>query len=145
MKYIERGWQYVICEDDPTAVEDSFLKLLNENGALLTAGDSNAFNTMMISSGAIGNLFRRNVIYAYVRPDRYTRIFMDNSDYFTVSFFDVVYQQQVELCGKTSGRETDKVKATGFTPGFTENGFPYFWEAEYVYVGEIVDVLKKQH
>lgn len=160
---------------NPTEVSENFLKEL-EDWMLLTAGDSESFNTMVISSGAIGNLWRRNIAYCFVRPGRYTKEFMDRSEYFTMSSYDEKYKPQLTICGRKSGRDVDKVKETGFTPAFAECGAPYFEEAKLVivcrkiyvedldpekfldptmhdwfpnkdyhrvYIGEIVEVLKK--
>ena len=119
---------------EPTGIQDNVLRLLNENWALLTAGTQEKFNTMTISSGAMGNMFRKNVFYVYIRPDRYTKEFVDASDCFTVSFFAPEYKPQLTICGRKSGRDTDKIAECGFTPAFADCGAPYFEEANLVIV-----------
>lgn len=117
-----------------TEIQENFVKLLNENWGLLTAGTAEKLDTMTISSGAIGNMFRMNVVYVYVRPSRYTKTFIEKEDYFTVSFFDEAYKPQLTLCGRKSGRDTDKAAECGFTTAFADCGAPYFEEASLVLV-----------
>ena len=59
---------------------------------------------------------------------------MENSDFFTLSFFGEAYRKALALCGSKSGREVDKVKECGFTVMEAECGAPYFAEAELVLV-----------
>ena len=70
----------------------------------------------------------------YIRPQRYTKEFVDTRDTFTLSFYPR-REKRHALCslGKVSGRDEDKVKKVGFTPAFT-NGNAYFEEAELVLV-----------
>ncbi len=126
----------------PTEVSENFLDLLQRNNSLLTAGDKNELNMMVVSSGAIGDFFRRPVLYVYVRPGRYTRTLMDKSDYFTLSFYGEAQKDQVSFCARSSGRDTDKVKETGLTPAFADCGAPYFEEASLVYVCRKIYVEK---
>ena len=50
---------------------------LKENWALLTSGDENKINTMTISWGTFGFLWNKNIVTIYVRPQRYTKKFID--------------------------------------------------------------------
>ena len=69
----------------------------------------------------------------YIRPQRYTKEFVDNRDTFTLSFYPAEKKDALSYLGKVSGRDEDKVKKVGFTPAFT-NGNAYFEEAELVLV-----------
>ena len=51
----------------------------------------------------------------YMRPQRYTKEFVDREEYFTLAFFGEEYRKALTLCGSKSGREVDKVKECGFT------------------------------
>ena len=51
-----------------------------------------------------------------------------------MSFFDEDYRDALKFCGSKSGRDYDKVKETGLTTAFTENGVPYFEEAKLVLI-----------
>ena len=54
---------------------------------LITAGDETKSNTMTASWGGLGIMWSKNVATAYVRPQRYTKEFMDKADTFTLTFF----------------------------------------------------------
>ncbi len=84
--------------------------------ALLTAGPEHHFNTMTISWGGVGCLWNLPVATVYVRPNRYTYEFMESEEYFTVSFYPESCRDALALLGRTSGRDGDKVGASGLTP-----------------------------
>ncbi|MBO5421386.1 MAG: flavin reductase [Clostridia bacterium] len=96
-------------------VKENLVKLISEDWALVSAGDNEKWNTMTISWGAVGELWGKDVVFAFIRPQRYTKEFMDNSDYFTVSFFDEKYRDALKICGTKSGRDCDKINMTGLT------------------------------
>lgn len=109
-------------------------QLFSEATPLVTAGSRESFNTMTIGWGGLGTLWGKPVCTVYVRPERYTYDFMEKSDYFTVSAFDASFSREMALCGRKSGRDTDKVKECNFTPCFAQGDAPYFAEAELVVV-----------
>ncbi len=82
---------------------------------LLTAGTKDNFNTMTISWGGMGTLWSKPVVTAYVRTSRYTHEFMDNNEYFTVSFFPEEYKKILGVLGSKSGRDMDKMNESGLT------------------------------
>ena len=73
------------------------LSKFDKEWALLTAGDSSKFNTMTISWGGFGTLWHKPVITVYVRKNRYTHEFMENNEYFTVSFYDSEYKKDLGI------------------------------------------------
>lgn len=102
-------------------------------GALLTARAENKINMMTISWGNMGVMWNKNIVTVYVRPDRYTREFLEKQDFFSVSFYPKDNNSALKLCGTQSGRDTDKVKATGLTPICTDDT-AYFAEAKLVFI-----------
>jgi flavin reductase (DIM6/NTAB) family NADH-FMN oxidoreductase RutF len=54
---------------------------------------------------------------------------MDREDYFTVSFFSEKYKKELGVLGSKSGRDMDKMNASGLTPKAVENSVT-FEEAE---------------
>ena len=70
----------------------------------------------------------------YIRPQRYTKEFVDREEYFTLAFFGEEYRPALSLCGSKSGRDVDKVKECGFTVKSAACGAPYFEEAGVVLV-----------
>ena len=101
---------------------------------LITAGTPERCNTMTASWGGLGVLWGANVATCYIRPQRYTKEFVEREDYFTLSFFGQEYRKALALCGSKSGRDMDKVKECGFTVAAGEGNAPYFQEAELVLV-----------
>ena len=61
-------------------VKENFVKLIASDWALLTAGDENAFNTMTVSWGSIGELWGKDMATVYVSPQRYTKKFIDENE-----------------------------------------------------------------
>ena len=100
---------------------------------------------------------------------------MEESDWFTVSFYGEEYRSALEVMGTTSGRDTDKDGAAGLTPVAAGEGVTYaqaevtllcrkiyrqdldtahmppevvdtYYRTEAahrMYVGEVVDVIRK--
>jgi len=104
------------------------LHVIDKEWGLLTAGNKEKFNTMTISWGGLGTLWFRPVVTVYVKPIRYTYEFLENNEYFTVSFYDGDYKDDLMLLGKKSGRDGDKVAETKLTPEFLDLA-PSFKEA----------------
>lgn len=101
--------------------------------ALLTAGTEDSFNAMTIMYGAVGMIWSKNAYFAFIKPERYTWEFVKNNDYFTVAYFPQKYSGIHKIFGYKSGRDTDKVKETGLTPEFLEQGIS-FREASEIFV-----------
>lgn len=97
-------------------LKDNFVKILSEDWALLTSGDEDAFNTMTVSWGGIGELWGKDVAFVFVRPQRYTFSFMEKFSHFSLSFFGGEYKKELAFCGSKSGKDVDKIKETGLTP-----------------------------
>ena len=92
------------------------LSVFDKKWALLTAGDSESFNTMTISWGGLGTIWGKPVATVYVRTSRYTHDFMDANEFFTVSFYPEECRQILGVLGSKSGRDMDKMKESGLTP-----------------------------
>ena len=99
---------------------------------LLAAGNKDKSNAMTIGWGAIGTLWQKPALTVYVAEKRYTKEFMDNSEYFTVMSFDVENSNVLNYMGTKSGRDGDKAKALGLHTAYTSNGTPYYTEATMV-------------
>lgn len=105
---------------------------LGKEWALVSAGDKCKANTMTVSWGGLGVLWGKNVTFLFVRDSRYTKEFMDNGDFFTLSFMKEEYREALQYCGAHSGRETDdKFAAAGLTAAY-RHGIPYPDEANLV-------------
>lgn len=93
---------------------------------LITAGTiDKGYNTMTASWGTIGSLWgegkTRAVSTIYVRPQRYTKQFVDNNDYYSLSFFGGEYKKELAYLGTKSGKDEDKVANVNFEAVSDEN------------------------
>lgn len=102
------------------------------HGLLLCAGDTASSNAMTIGWGGIGTLWgmQRPVVTVYVAERRYTKEFMDKYGYFTIMHF--ADTKILDYMGTHSGRDGDKAKELGLHTLYTENGTPYYAEADLV-------------
>src|SRR5574344_825163 len=120
-------------EISPKDITENPFKLIGSDWMLVTSGTPAKFNTMTASWGGVGILWNKPVAFTFIRPQRYTYEFLEEEEYFTLSFFTQDYKEALKLCGSKSGRDTDKVAATGLTPAF-DGTIPYFKEAKTVLV-----------
>ena len=99
--------------------------IIDQEWALLTAGKKDDFNTMTISWGGLGTIWNKPIVTVYVRPNRYTYQFMENNEYFTISFYDDKYKKDLGILGSKSGRDIDKITLTSLTPDFLEDSVSF--------------------
>lgn len=119
---------------DPKELELNVFSAIDDRWMLITAGTAQRCNTMTASWGGLGILWNLPMAIAYIRPQRYTKQFVDENEYFTLSFYPEQYREQLVLCGRESGRDTDKAARCGFTAAAAECGAPYFEQANLVLV-----------
>lgn len=119
---------------DPKQIAKNPFAMIGDQWMLITAGSAERCNTMTASWGGVGVLWQAPVATCYVRPQRYTKQFLDEEEYFTLTFFPEQYRKELTICGTKSGRDMDKVKECGFTVKTAACGAPYFEEAELVIV-----------
>ena len=119
---------------DVTTLPDNFIRAISEEWMLIAAGDEKAYNMMTASWGFVGQMWGKRCAVAAIRPSRYTKQFVDNSDVFTLSFYGDDAKKTIHaVCGKQSGRDIDKAAACGLTPVFSDGGV-YFDKARLVLV-----------
>ena len=80
---------------------------------------------MTIGWGGLGSLWSKPTISVYIKPCRYTFKYMNDSDYFTVSFYDEKYRDDLQILGTKSKRDMDKLSLTKLHPDFLENGITF--------------------
>lgn len=115
-------------------IKENVVDLLKNRWGLVSAGGSDGYNMMTVSWGAVGELWGKDMATIYIRPQRYTEEFLNQEDYFTLSFYPVQMKKAVHgVCGSKSGRDVNKTELTGLTPVFDGNSV-YFEEAEIVLV-----------
>lgn len=108
---------------------------IGKDWMLVTAGDEEKINTMTASWGSLGIMWGKPVAFTFIRPQRYTKEFIDSHDTFSLCFFDESYRKTLSYLGTVSGRDEDKVKNANLTPCFME-GTPCFEEANLVVIAQ---------
>jgi len=98
------------------SISENVFTMFEKEWALLTAGTKERFNAMTVSWGAMGILWNKPVVTVYVRPTRYTYSFMEDQDWFTVSFYPKIHKETLSVMGTKSGRDVDKVALCGLNP-----------------------------
>ena len=106
--------------------------------SILTAGDRNSYNSMIIACGTIGFGFGKPIFTVFVKPERYTYQFIDKNDIFTVSYIDKKSYRKFGPYGSKSGRDINKEETCGTHIKFLDDGGIAFEEAVEVYVCKIV-------
>ncbi|MFI3228789.1 MAG: flavin reductase family protein [Bacillota bacterium] len=122
----------------------NIFQIMGKEWCAITAGIPESYNTMTAAWGGIGVFVGKNVATAYIRPQRYTKEFVDNNETFTLSFLGASNQKVHSIIGKKSGRDCDKVAEAGLT-GMPIAGTMAFEEAEIImvckkiYVGDMTE------
>ena len=90
-------------------------------------------NTMTAAWGGMGYLWNKNAAFIFVRPQRYTKEFIDSSTHFSLSFFGGEKKNELTYLGRVSGRDEDKIAASGLHLTYLED-VPCFEEASNVMI-----------
>ena len=95
-------------EIDIREVKENLVHLLADEWALVTAGRGDALGTMTVSWGGIGELWGKDMATIYIRPQRYTKKFLDENNYFYPKFFTRSSTRTPCVCAaaKAGGRST---------------------------------------
>jgi len=99
---------------------------------LITAGHGIArseWNTMTASWGSFGVFWNRRTVTCVIRPTRHTFEFVEREPFVVFSFFDPSMKKSLQICGSTSGANTDKAFAAGLAPVLLEKDAVGFAEA----------------
>lgn len=107
--------------------ENSF-NLIGSDWLLLTAEKEGKANTMTASWGGLGILWNKKVAYIFIRPQRYTKEFVDSADRLSISVLPNDYRKELGYLGRVSGRDEDKISKANLTVKEYED-VPYFEEA----------------
>ena len=91
---------------------DIFSKL-DKEWALLAAGTPDDHNAMTVSWGGMGTLWGKPVVTVYVRPNRHTYGYIEDNEFFTLSFYSEKYRKALGVMGSKSGRDCDKDALAG--------------------------------
>ncbi len=117
----------------PEEFQQNTFKAIGKDWMLVTAAKDGKVNTMTASWGGLGVMWAKNVAFVVIRPQRYTKQFIDASDTLSLSFYSEEYRKMLSYMGSHSGKDTNKIKDCSLTVAF-EHDTPYFEEAEIVFL-----------
>lgn len=120
-------------EIKPEMMKKNPFEAIGKDWMLITAGNQDKANTMTASWGGLGVMYGKNVALVVIRPQRYTKEFVDREETFSLSFLDKSYRSIMNYLGTVSGRNEDKIAKSGLTLAFSDNT-PYFGEANMVLI-----------
>ena len=104
---------------NPKELQGNVFELIDGKWFLVTAKkykSGGQINTMTASWGFMGVMWGKPVANCVIRPVRYTYEFMEEADYYTLSFFSGEYRKALNILGTKSGRDSDKIEESGLTP-----------------------------
>lgn len=120
-------------EISPEKFDQSPFRIIGHDWMLVTAKKADKVNTMTASWGGLGVMWAKNVSFIVIRPQRFTKEFIDSSEQFSLSFLDGSFKKQLGYLGTVSGRDEDKIGKTELTVSY-DNGVPYFDEAKTIII-----------
>ncbi|MDF2675947.1 MAG: hypothetical protein K0Q97_237 [Bacillota bacterium] len=120
-------------EINPVDLNENTFKMIGKDFMLITAENEGKVNAMTASWGGLGVLWNMDVVFIFLRPQRYTKEFIDATDSFSLTFYDDSYKKTLGYLGSVSGRDEDKIYNSNLTIGF-DGKTPYFKEAEKVII-----------
>ena len=111
------------------------MKMIGDDWMLITAYDKEQerVNAMTASWGTMGVLWNKSVCICFVRPQRHTHKLLCEQDRFSIAFMGEEHRDALRLCGRESGRDTDKLDACGLSTSELD-GVPVINEAQTVLV-----------
>lgn len=83
---------------------------------LVTAGNIEKCNTLLVTWGGFGVMWRKKTATIYIRQSRFTKTILDSQDYFTLSFLPEKHKPQMSYMGSHSGRDENKYEGSGLHP-----------------------------
>ncbi len=121
-------WKEISVKD----IKENAVGMISDEWMLITAGNESGYNMMTASWGFVGEMWSKDSVAIAVRPQRYTMDFINENEYFTLSFYGDRRDIHA-VCGKLSGRDVNKTEQAGLTPVFSDNTV-FFEEARLVLV-----------
>ncbi|MBE7035366.1 MAG: flavin reductase family protein [Ruminococcaceae bacterium] len=132
-------------EISPEQIETNAFSMIGKDWMLIAAEKEGKTNAMTASWGGIGVLWNKPVSFCFIRPQRYTKEFIDASERFSLTFFTEEYRKTLSYFGRVSGRDEDKIEKAGLSVEHAE-GAPYFREGNLVLLCKklYVDTIKPE-
>lgn len=103
-------------------------QMIGKDWLLITAQKDGKCNTMTASWGGLGVMWGKDVAFIVLRPQRYTKEFVDASPSLSICVLPERFRKEYSYLGSVSGRDEDKIAKAGLTV-VHDGEVPYFEEA----------------
>ena len=117
----------------PEELDDNAFKMIGKDWMLITAEKDGKQNTMTASWGGVGINWGKPVVYIFIRPQRYTKEFVDAADTFSLSILPENFRKELSYLGTVSGRDENKINKAGLTIEH-DGPTPFFAEADTAFI-----------
>lgn len=128
----EKSFSDLFAEIKANEIKESPFDLFPKVNSVVTSGTLDSFNSMVVGDGALGNMGGKFTTILGLRGNRYTLEYILDKKTYTLSFFDEQFREDFMLFGKTSGRDSQKMKETKLTAVTTPDGNVAYKEARLV-------------
>lgn len=117
-------------EISPKEIKENVFDMIGSKWMLVSAKSPDGkINAMTASWGGMGVMWGKDVAFVVIRPQRYTKEFVDEAESFSLTFFDGSHKKMLGYMGSVSGRDEDKMAKSGLTV-LDDKGVPYYEECE---------------
>ena len=118
----------------PKDIKENPIKLFGDDWAVVAAGNPDDFNELTVSWGALGDAWWDNMPIAiiFVSATRYTQKYLEANETFSINVFPKEYKKALAYIGSHSGKDEDKIAATGLKVEFSDNNTPIFPESKLI-------------
>lgn len=117
----------------PEELTANAFSTIGKDWMLVTAEIEGKVNTMTASWGGLGVMWHKNAAFIFIRPQRYTKEFVDASSHLSLCVLDENFRKELTYLGTVSGRDEAKIEKAGLTVCH-EAGVPYFDQSKIVLV-----------
>lgn len=117
----------------PEELTANAFSTIGKDWMLVTAEIDGKVNTMTASWGGLGVMWHKNAAFIFIRPQRYTKEFVDASSHLSLCVLDENFRKELTYLGTVSGRDEAKIEKAGLTVCY-EAGVPYFDQSKIVLV-----------
>ena len=118
---------------DVTKANVNPFQRIGQDWMLISAKKEGKVNTMTASWGMMGVFWGKNVVTVGIRPQRFTKEFVDAGDRLSVSVLNDSHRELLSYFGSVSGRDEDKIAKSGLALS-EEEGIPYFADSEIAFL-----------
>ena len=102
-------------EITPQELDSNVFKMIGEDWLLITAKKEDRCNSMTASWGGLGILWNKPVAFIFIRPQRFTKQFVDAGETFSLTVLPPEYRDTYKYLGTVSGYQEDKITKAALT------------------------------